>query len=145
MELDNTLRTIGLALKAGRLAVGEEPAGDACQARDCRLLLAAKDASEPTMRRIGHFAENGQCLFITLPYSKEELGAAVGRASCAMAAVTDLGFAQAIVRKLAAADPDTYGGTAQRLAVKAERAARRRKEQRQRDKQRGGNRPRGNK
>ncbi len=138
MELDNTLRTVGLALKAGKLAVGEEAAGDACAARACRLLLLASDAAENTLRRAERFAGQGQCLWMQVPYSKEALGAAVGRAGCAMAAVTDLGLAQSIAGKLAAADGARYGGTAERLAVKAERAARRRKEQRQRDKQQFG-------
>ncbi len=145
MELDNTLRTIGLALRAGRLAVGEDPAGDACHAHDCRLLLIAGDAAEGTLRRAERFAEAGQCLSVTVPCSKAELGQAVGRASCALAAVTDLGFARSIAGKLAAADPERYGQTAERLSVKAERAARRREEQKARDKERGGKRRPGKK
>ena len=135
--MDNSiLSTVGLALKAGRLAVGEDPAGDACRAHDCRLLLTAGDASEPTLRRAGRFAETGGCLTVRLPCTREELGGAVGRSVCAVAAVTDLGFARAIAGKLAAMDPAAYGETARQLAAKAERAARRREAQRQRDKQR---------
>ena len=140
--MDNTLRMIGLAMKAGRLEAGEEPAGQCCREKRCRLLLTASDAAEGTLRRAEHFAAEGACLLAGLPFSKEELGGAIGRASCAVAAMTDLGMAQAVVQKLAAADPERYRETAEKLRVKAERAARRRertageREQRQRGKPR---------
>lgn len=124
--MDNTLSMIGLALRAGRLEPGEEPAGDACRERRCRLLLIACDAGSNALRKAERFAEQGQCLTLSLPYSKAELGAALGRGTCALAAVTDLGLAQAIVGKLAQTDPERYGGTAEKLRLKAERAAQRR-------------------
>ena len=61
--MDNTLHTIGLALRAGRLEVGEEPVGAICRARDCRLILVARDAGDATFRRVRHFADAGQCLW----------------------------------------------------------------------------------
>lgn len=123
--MDNTLSVIGLALRAGRLEAGDEPAGEACRLRRCRLLLTASDAGESSLRRARRFAEEGQCLLAELPYTKAELGAALGRGSCAIAAVTDLGLARAVAGKLAAAEPGRYGQLSERLAVKAERAARR--------------------
>lgn len=138
--MDNILHMVGLALRAGRLEVGEEPVGAACRARDCRLILVARDAADNSFRRVRHFADAGQCLWVSLPCTKEELGQAVGRTACAMAAVTDIGFAEAIGRKLAALEPEKYGVTAEKLQVKAERAAQRRKEQQahQRNVRRGG-------
>lgn len=138
--MDNILHMIGLALRAGRLEVGEEPVGAVCRARDCRLIIVARDAADNTFRRVRHFADAGQCLWISVPYTKDELGSAVGRTSCAMLAVTDIGFAEAIAKKLAAADPEKYTQTAEKLAVKAERAAQRRKEQQAHEKnvKRGG-------
>lgn len=138
--MDNILHMIGLALKAGRLEVGEEPVGAACRARDCRLILVARDAADNSFRRVKHFADAGQCLWVSVPYTKEELGEAVGRTACAMAAVTDIGFAEAIGQKLAAVDPEKYSLTAEKLHVKAERAAQRRKEQQahERNLRRGG-------
>ena len=137
--MDNILHMIGLALRAGRLEVGEEPVG-ACRARDCRLILVARDAADNSFRRVRHFADAGQCLWVSVPYTKEELGEAVGRTACAMAAVTDIGFAEAIGQKLAAVDPEKYSLTAEKLHVKAERAAQRRKEQQahERNLRRGG-------
>ena len=138
--MDNILHMVGLALKAGRLEVGEEPVGAACRARDCRLILVARDAADNSFRRVKHFADAGQCLWVSVPYTKEELGEAVGRTVCAMAAVTDIGFAEAIGQKLAAVDPEKYSLTAEKLHVKAERAAQRRKEQQahERNLRRGG-------
>ena len=131
------LGMIGMALRAGRLAVGDEACGDACRYKRCRLLLLTADAGEGARRRAGSFAEAGQCLLAQLPCSKEELGAALGRGSCAMAAVTDLGLAQAIVQKLAREEPEKYGEMAQRLRLKAQRAAQRREKAAKNRQQRG--------
>jgi len=93
--MDSTLSLIGLALRAGKLAVGEEPCALVCRARDCRLLLLASDAGASTLRRAQRMAEEGQCLTLTLPWDREALGGALGRNVCAVAAVTDLGLAKA--------------------------------------------------
>ena len=39
--MDNILSMAGLALRAGRLEVGDEAASDACREKRCRLLLTA--------------------------------------------------------------------------------------------------------
>lgn len=136
--MDSALSMLGLALRARRLEVGEDPVGDACRARRCRLLLVAADAAEASRRRAAHYAAGGQCLLAEIPWTKEELGAALGRKSCAMAALTDLGLARALAEKLARAEPERYGEMAQRLRLKAERAARRREEAAGERQQRGG-------
>ena len=123
--MDNTLTLLGLALRAGRLEAGEDCARDACKAKACRLLLVARDASGGSTRRAMFAAEEGECLCLTVPSSRSELGRAVGRELCAVAAVTDTGFAEAFAAKLAAQDPDRYGEAAQRLRLKAERARQR--------------------
>ena len=125
--MDKLLNLIGLAQKAGRLAVGEEPTGAAARARDARLILVAADAAENSVRRVRHFADAGQCLWCRIGADKDALGRAVGRSSCAMLAVTDIGFAEAIAKKLAEGD-ERFAETAEKLAVKARRAAERRRE-----------------
>ena len=125
--MDKLLNLIGLAQKAGRLAVGEEPTGAAARARDARLILVAADAAENSVRRVRHFADAGQCLWCRIGADKDALGRAVGRSSCAMLAVMDIGFAEAIAKKLAEGD-ERFAETAERLAVKAQRAAERRRE-----------------
>ena len=125
--MDDFLRTLGLCRRAGRLALGDEPAGDACRAHRCRLLLLAEDAADNTARRAEHLAETGRCVLLRVPYGKEALGAAVGRSACALLAVTDPGLAGTLAGKLGRMDPVQYGETALALAQKAERLARRRK------------------
>ena len=138
--MDNILHLVGLAKRAGALEAGDEPAGAACRARSCRLILGARDAADNTFRRVRHFADAGQCLWLSIPYGKDELGEAVGRTSCAMVAVTDIGFAGAIAAKLAQADAGKYGAAAEKLAAKVEKAAQRRREQQAHEKnlRRGG-------
>lgn len=122
---NNLLSFLGLALRGGRLEAGEEPVTSAAQGGRARLLLAASDASGNTLRRVERLAEAGHCLWLRLPFSKEELGGALGRSSVAMAAVTDLGMASAAVRRLAAMDPEQYGDAAARMELKVRRAAER--------------------
>lgn len=126
--MDNILHLVGLAKRAGHLEIGDEPVGAACRARACRVILVAQDAADNTFRRVRHFADAGQCLWLSIPYGKDDLGSAVGRTSCAIVAVTDIGFASAIVEKLAQADPEKYGQSAEKLSAKAVKAAQRRRE-----------------
>lgn len=128
------LSTIGLALRAGRLEVGEEPVGAACRARQAKLLLLAADAADNTRRRALHFAEAGAVPWTALPCSKDELGRAVGRTSCAMAALTDIGMAAALAKRLAAMDEARYASLVPALDAKAQKAAQRQKEQARHDK-----------
>lgn len=132
--MDNALKMLGLAKKAGRLEVGEEPVGAAARAKKAKLLLLACDAAENTVRRAAHFGQAGNVLFLSTPYTKAELGFAVGRTSCAMLALTDPGFAFSFVEKLAEQDAERYGAAAEQLQVKARKALERQKEQRQHEK-----------
>ena len=129
MDSHNILSLLGLALRGGNLAVGEEPAEAVSRARDARVLLLAADAADNTRRRVEHFAQAGQCLWLRLPFTKAELGKAVGRSAAAIVAVTDIGLANAVVHRLADLDPEQYGEAASRLELKAKRAAERRAEQ----------------
>ena len=126
---DNILSLLGLALRGGRLVMGEEPVEGVARARDARVLLLASDAADNTRRRIEHFADEGQCMWLRVPFTREELGRALGRTSVAVAAITDIGLAAAVARRLAELDPARYGESAARLDVKAQRAAERRAEQ----------------
>lgn len=126
---EHILSTLGLALRAGSVAVGEEPVGAAARAKKARVIFTAQDAAASSVRRANSFARAGSCLCLTVPADKDALGRALGRTSCAMCAVTDIGFAQSLVQKLAAADPAQYAPAAEALAVKAKRARERKDEQ----------------
>lgn len=128
MDNKRILSLLGLALRGGNLAVGEEPVEAAARAKDARLLLLAADAAAGTCRRAERFALTGQCLWLRTPFTKEELGLALGRASVALAAVTDTGLAGAVVRRLAEGDPTRYGEAAAQMEVKVRRARERQAE-----------------
>ena len=127
--MEHILSMIGLAKKAGRVEIGEEPVGSAARSKHARVILVASDAAAGSVRRAYAFAQTGACLCLTIPADKDALGRALGRSSCAMAAVTDVGFADAIVKKLAVMDPEHYEQASQRLQIKARRAMERREEQ----------------
>lgn len=134
MSMDPVLSLMGIALRGGNLVVGEEPVEAAARAKDARLLLLASDAADNTRRRVAHFADAGACIWVRIPFTKEDMGRAVGRTSVAVAAVTDIGLAAALAHKLSALDGPRFDETAQRLDLKAQRAAERRQEQRSHEK-----------
>ena len=133
MPNDPILHLLGLAKKAGKLEIGEEPVGAVCRSRHARVLLLASDAAPNTCRRAAHFGEAGNVLWLQLPHTKDELGFQLGRKSCAMVAVTDFGIAAAIGEKLALQN-ERYAPAAEQLRVKADRALQRQKEKRQHEK-----------
>lgn len=128
------LNLLGIALRGGNLTIGEEPVEAVARARDARLLILASDAADNTRRRIAHFADAGQCIWVRVPFTKAELGQTLGRSAVAVCAVTDIGLAAAIAHKLAELDPVRFDETAARLDLKAQRAAERRQEQRNHEK-----------
>ena len=132
--MDSIPSLLGLAFRAGRLAVGEEPVGAVCRAHKAYLLLLAHDAADNTIRRAHHFCQAGKTVCLTIPFAKDELGSCLGRTSCAMLAVSDVGFAAAVAEKLAQADPETYGQARDLLSQKSARAKKRRDETRAHEK-----------
>ena len=126
--MHNILTLIGLCKRAGMLEAGEEPVEGAARAKNARVLLLAADAADNTARRVKHFAEMGSCLWLRVPFTKAEMGQILGRTSCAIVAVTDIGFACNIVGKLAQVDPVRYDEAHALLQIKAKRAAERKAE-----------------
>lgn len=118
---DNTLSLLGLARRGGNIALGEEPVAEACRLKKAALVLIASDAGETTANRGRRMAEGGNAPWAVLPCTKAELGLAVGRASCALAAVTDRGLARAAAQKLAAAGNEPFQTIADQLAHRSER------------------------
>ena len=118
---------LGLALRGGRLVIGEEPVEGIVRARDARILLLARDASDNTFRRCRHFAEVGQCLWITVPFTKDELGDALGCNACAMAVFTDVALALVFLKALD--EPEHYAQLIQTLETQVERVKKRRSDE----------------
>ena len=131
---EQLLSLIGLCLRGRNLEVGEEPVEAVVRARDARVLLLASDAADNTARRVRRFAETGQCVWLRVPFTKRELGRATGRGSAAVAAITDIGLAVAVVRRLAEMEPEKYDEDLAKLELKAKRAAERKSEAAQHEK-----------
>lgn len=126
--MDNSLRLLGIAKKAGRLEIGEECVGAAARSKKAKVILSASDASDGSKRRAAHFAEAGNIPYIIIPFNKYELGGVVGRGSPGILAITDIGIASSFTARLAAGDPVQYGETAAALKYKATRALQRKNE-----------------
>lgn len=97
---DKALSLLGLALRGNNLAVGETPVEEACRTGRARLVLTAADAAGNTEDRARRWAEHGGVPWARAPWSKAELGFALGRSVCAVAALTDRGLADALAGKL---------------------------------------------
>ena len=125
--MSNSLNFLGMARKAGKLEIGEEFTGAAVRLKKARVIILASDASENARRRAENFSKAGNVPLIELKYTKAELGRALDKASPAMAAITDIGFAAAFVERIADEGSDC-GELAEELAAKAAKAKRRRRE-----------------
>ena len=98
--MDKALNYLALARKGGRAELGEEPVGAAARSGKAYLILAAADCSDHTWRRAKSYVAGTRQQCLRLPYTKDELGMAIGRQELAMAAITDAALALALVRAL---------------------------------------------
>ena len=122
--MDNkSLNYLALA-KKGRLAeLGEEPVGAAARLLKAHLILVAGDASDHTWRRAKSFAAGTDQQCIRLDCTKEEMGFVVGRTALAIAAITDVQLALALVNSLG--QPEKYKAVLEVLETKAAKARQR--------------------
>lgn len=133
----NTLNLLGLARRGGNLALGEEPVSDVCQQHKARVVFLACDAGDTICRRAGRMAESGNAPLVTLPWSKEEVGSALGRSTCALLALTDQGLASTVLSRLAQ-DDESLKELAQAMS---EKTARQKVRREQKKKLRAANKP----
>ena len=125
---DRALKLLGLMRPACAIEIGTDRAVDAARAGKARVLLLASDATETAARKAAYALEGKSALDLKLPFSREELSDALGVGDCTMAAITDMGFAEAFVKLLAAEDPDRYADASAALTAKNEKMRRRRSE-----------------
>ena len=98
--MDRALNYLALARKAGLLELGEEPVGAAARANHARLVVVASDASDHSWRRALSYVDHTGQQCLRLPYTKVELGMAIGRQELAMGAFTEPGLALKFVAAL---------------------------------------------
>ncbi len=102
--MDKALNYLSLARKAGLAELGEEPVGAVARAGKAHLIAVACDASDHTWRRAKSFAAGTQQQCVRLPYTKDQMGFAIGRTSLAIAAITDVSLAVALAQALPAGE-----------------------------------------
>ena len=124
--MDRALNYLAIARKGGLAELGEEPVGAAAREGKAHLILVASDASDHTWRRAKSFAAGTDQQVVRLEETKEAMGFAVGRTSLAIAAVTDVRLALALVTALD--EPETNKQTLEVLTAKAEKARKRQAE-----------------
>ena len=135
--MDRAMNYLALGRKAGLIELGEEPVGAAARAQKARLVLVAQDAGDHTWRRAKSFVAGTNQLCLKVPYTKDELGMAIGRTSLAIAAFTDPALALAFVKALP--QPEKYSEELASLEERTRRVQQRQKEAKahQRNKQMG--------
>jgi len=121
---DPILSTLGLALRAGALAVGEAPVAEACKTRRAQLVLLSAGAAGNSGDKARRLARECGVPLAALPQDKEAVGYALGRSVCAMMAVTDPGFAALILSKLTPEDPEGHTARLREKARQARKPAR---------------------
>lgn len=103
--MNKALNLLGLARKGGNIQLGEENCAIACRSGKARLLILAKDAGDSVSHRAEYFIRSGKPPLLRVDYTKDEMGTALGRNVCPIAAVTDVRLAQAFVKAMGEDDP----------------------------------------
>ena len=124
--MDKALNYLALARKGGLAELGEEPVGAISRAGKAYVILVAGDASDHTWRRAKSYAAGTDQQCIRLECTKEQMGFVVGRTSLAIAAITDVALALALVKALG--QPETYQASLEVLEAKAAKAKKRQAE-----------------
>ena len=124
--MDKALNYLSLARKGGMAELGEEPVGAVTRLGKGRLVIVASDASDHTWRRAKSFVAGTDQQCIRVPFTKEELGFVIGRTSLAIAAITDVSLALALVNALG--EPEKYKAAIEVLTAKSAKAKKRQAE-----------------
>ena len=124
--MDKALNYLALARKGGLAELGEEPVGAIARTGKAYVILVAGDASDHTWRRAKSYAAGTEQQCIRLSCTKEEMGFAIGRTSLAIAAITDVQLALALVKALG--QPEKYKAALEILEEKAAKAKKRQAE-----------------
>ena len=125
---EKTLNLLGMMRRANALQVGETNTGAAVRGGKAKLLLLASDASDNAQSRAKGFVYERNIPLITLPFTKMEISEHVGKSGCSMAAICDLGFADAFMKLLKELDEESYADTAQAISEKLKSQKQRQRE-----------------
>ena len=124
--MDKALNYLSIARKAGLAELGEEPVGVAAREGKAYLIAVASDASDHTWRRAKSYAAGTRQQCLRLPFTKDEMGMAIGRQELAIAAITDAKLALSLVQALD--QEEKHKAVIEVLSEKATRLAKRQAE-----------------
>lgn len=93
MNQNKILSLLGIARKAGRLSLGNDPAVEAMKSGQTHLVLVASDLSQRTLKGIYHTAEEELIDVLKMDTTMDEIGVALGKRT-GIIAVNDAGFAK---------------------------------------------------
>jgi ribosomal protein L7Ae-like RNA K-turn-binding protein len=125
---EKILNMMGLMRRANAIAIGETNTGAAVRSGKAKILLLASDASDNARRRAEGFVYGRSTVMLRIPFTKEEISEKVGLNGCSMAAVTDIGFANALMKSLAAQWPEEFSSAAEEMAQRHSKAQKRKNE-----------------
>lgn len=125
---DRVLGLIGIMRRASALVIGEDRVSEAVQQGRVKILMIPSDSSDRVRKYADRVAVNRRLQIIELPYQTEVFSAAAGVSNCRVAAVTDLGFAKAVVDMLARQNPGKYEPEAESINRRFEKRERRKRE-----------------
>lgn len=89
---DALMRILGLAMRAGKVEVGEAKAADRIKYGKTKLLIISSDASDNTLRKFEKLCGNNSVEVIKTG-TREILGRYTGRDEAVVLSVSDKGFA----------------------------------------------------
>lgn len=98
MRNDGALTALGLAMRAGKLASGDETVLRAIRQGKAKLVLVAADASDKAKKKYRDKCETYGVRLIEV-FDRRTLGAAIGKAERVVAAVLDAGLAALVAGK----------------------------------------------
>ncbi len=93
---EKLLSMLGIARRAGRLAMGFDAAEEAMRNHQAKLLVLASDVSERTDRSICRIAEEYKVPVLRTGFEMDRIGKAVGHKHTGVIAINDSGFAKTI-------------------------------------------------
>lgn len=124
---ERLLNMLGLMRRANAVDIGETNTGGTCRAGKAKLLVLAADASDNARSRAEGFVRGRNVVTVCLPFTKEEISGHVGLRGCSMAAITDIGFANAFIKALSLEYPGRYDEAAAEVEQRFSKAERRKK------------------
>ncbi|MNI84071.1 putative ribosomal protein YlxQ [compost metagenome] len=84
---------MGLAMRAGKVVHGDQAVLDAVRSKEAKLVVVATDASDNTRKKVADKCSHYQIPLVEYGV-RDDLGAAIGKESRVVVAVTDAGFAR---------------------------------------------------